>query len=74
MGSNFKYVWLDFFAASNRGRNQNGLDTCIYQLVARHLAEGEECLMVGDLQTGFIVVPHKGELSKELEDRCKETG
>jgi hypothetical protein len=30
--------------------------------------------MVGNIETGDIVVPHKDELSKELEGRCKETG
>jgi len=31
-------------------------------------------MMVGDLQTGYIVVPHSAELHAELDARCKKTG
>ncbi len=30
--------------------------------------------MVGNMETGYIVVAHNENLSKELEDRCRETG
>jgi predicted RNase H-like nuclease len=53
--------------------DQDGLDACICLLVALYLAEGKECLMVGNMETGYIVVPHNDELSKELEGRCRET-
>ena len=43
-------------------------------LVALHLVERKECIMVGDLKTGYIVVPHDAKLKKELEDRCTHTG
>lgn len=55
-------------------RDQDGLDACVCLLVALHLAEQKECLMVGDRQTGYIVVPHDAKLRTELDARCKRTG
>jgi predicted RNase H-like nuclease len=46
----------------------------ICMVVALHLAEGKKCLMVGDLQTGYMVVPDSAMLHTELEDRCTQTG
>lgn len=60
--------------AAPRKRDQDGLDSCICLLVALHLAEGKKCLMVGDLQSGYIVVPHDSQLCTELGDRCRKTG
>ena len=54
--------------------DQDGLDACICLLVALHLAEGKDCLMVGDLETGYIVVPDSADLRVELELRCNRTG
>jgi predicted RNase H-like nuclease len=54
--------------------DQDGLDACICLLVALYLAEGKECLMVGNMDTGYIVVPHDAKLKMELEDRCLQTG
>jgi predicted RNase H-like nuclease len=53
--------------------DQDRLDACICLLVALHLVESKECLMVGDSETGYIVVPQGEGLRKELEERCKET-
>ena len=53
---------------------QDCVDACICLLVALHLVERKECIMVGDLETGYIVVPHDAKLKKELEDRCTQTG
>ena len=67
--------WIDG-AASNPSphkSDQDGLDACICLLVALYLAERKECLMVGDLQTGYIVVPDDPDLRMELEKRCNET-
>ena len=68
--------WID-----NAGRlsnptkpDQDRLDACLCLLVALHLAEGSECLMVGDMQSGYIVVPCSAELHGELDARCVETG
>ena len=68
--------WID-----NAGRlliptkpDQDRLDACICLLVALHLAEGKDCLMVGNLESGYIVVPHSAMLHAELDARCRETG
>ncbi len=42
-------------------------------LVALHLAEGKECLIVGDLQTGYIIVPPDAGLCGELDVCCNKT-
>jgi predicted RNase H-like nuclease len=34
--------------------------------VALYLAERKDCLMVGDMQTGYIIVPHGVRLCAEL--------
>jgi predicted RNase H-like nuclease len=67
--------WIDGIAlkAPPHKCDQDGLDACICLLVALHLAEGKDCLMVGDLQTGYIVVPDNVQLSDELATRCNKT-
>jgi len=57
-----------------RKHDQDALDACLCLLVALHLARGGECLMVGDLASGYIVVPHGDVLYAELEARCRDTG
>ena len=58
-----------------RKSDQDGLDACICLLVALNLAEGKDCIMVGNLETGYIVVPHgSAQLVEELEIRCRKTG
>jgi predicted RNase H-like nuclease len=47
--------------------NQDGLDACLCLLVALYLAERKDCLMVGDRQTGYIVVPYGPKLRAELD-------
>jgi predicted RNase H-like nuclease len=54
--------------------DQDGLDACICLLTALYLVESKECLMVGDLDTGYVVVPYEKSLSEELQARCVETG
>lgn len=68
--------WLDDARrkSSPRKSDQDGLDACLCLLVALHVAERKECLMVGDRQTGYIVVPSGDALRAELEARCRETG
>jgi predicted RNase H-like nuclease len=67
--------WIDRAAQieSPRKRDQDRLDASLCLLVALHLAEGKECLMVGDQQSGYIVVPHSASLCSELEARCRRT-
>ncbi len=64
--------WIDDVArkTSPRKSDQDGLDACLCLLVALYLAERKDCLMVGDLQTGYIVVPYGAELRAELDARC----
>lgn len=68
--------WLDAAAANTAPRksDQDGLDACICLLAALHLVESKDCLMVGDLNTGHIVVPYGQGLREEIECRCKKTG
>jgi len=68
--------WIDGAArkTSPRKSDQDGLDACVCLLVALYLAEQKNCLMVGDLQTGYIVVPYGAGLRGELDGRCNETG
>jgi len=53
-------------------KDQNGIDACICLLVALYLVEQKDCLMVGNTDTGYIVVPHGDGLRRELDERCKE--
>ena len=57
-----------------RKNEQDALDACVCLLVALHFAERKDCLMVGDLQTGYMVVPYCAGLHAELETRCCKTG
>ena len=54
--------------------DQDGLDACLCLLVALYLVEGRDCLMVGNRQTGYIVVPYGAGLRAELDARCERTG
>jgi predicted RNase H-like nuclease len=68
--------WIDDAAgnASPRKSDQDGLDACLCLLVALYLADGKDCLMVGDQQTGYIVVPYGAGLRAVLNGRCNRTG
>jgi predicted RNase H-like nuclease len=57
-----------------RKSDQDGLDARLCLLVALDLAQLKDCLMVGCLETGYIVVPYCTKLHEELEVRCKKTG
>jgi predicted RNase H-like nuclease len=57
-----------------RKRDQDYLDACLCLLVAIYLAERKDCLIVGDRETGYIIVPNSGKLREELDRRCHETG
>jgi predicted RNase H-like nuclease len=69
-------AWLDSITLKTfpHKREQDGLDACVCLLVALHFAQQKDCLMVGDLQTGYMVVPHCAQLRAELEARCCKTG
>ena len=68
--------WIDEAARSSSPSksDQNGLDACLCLLVAVYLAERKHCLMVGDLHTGYMVVPYGAEIHAELDARCRLTG
>jgi predicted RNase H-like nuclease len=53
--------------------DQDRFDACMCLLVALYLVERKECLMVGDTDTGYILVPHRDGLLREIEERCKVT-
>lgn len=67
--------WLDDAKRSNAPRksDQDGQDACVCLLVALYLVETRECLMVGNLDTGYIIVPYEKSLAEELQARCKQT-
>jgi len=58
---------------SPRKADQDCLDACICLLVALYLVESRNCLMVGNTDTGYIVVPHGDSLYQELSERCKQS-
>ena len=60
--------------ASPSKSDQDCLDSCLCLLVALYLAERKDCLMVGDRETGYIVVPYGAGLRAELDARCDLTG
>ena len=54
--------------------DQDCLDACICLVSALYLIESRKCLMVGDIDSGYIVVPFGTTLRQELVSRCKTTG
>lgn len=56
-----------------RKRDQDGVDACLCLLVALHLAEQRDCLLVGNTDSGYIVVPYGQALNEELSARCVST-
>lgn len=69
-------AWLDDAAHNTKPRksDQDCLDACICLLVAIYFSEGRDCIMVGNLDTGYMIVPFNAELLKELYNRCQNTG
>lgn len=53
--------------------NQDCLDACICLLVAIKLAEFNDCIMVGNTTSGYMVVPDGDVLRQELVIRCIST-
>lgn len=64
--------WLDGAASIDKPRkpDQDMVDSCICLLAGLHLAGGKESLMVGNMASGYMVVPYDKRLCQELEARC----
>ena len=68
-------TWIDLCADRRPTKeDQDCLDACLCLLVAMKFAEGEPCLVVGQQDSGAIVVPHSDSLAEELATRCRQTG
>jgi predicted RNase H-like nuclease len=69
------FQWLETARRnpSPRKSDQDSVDSCFCLLVALYLVERRDCLMVGNRQTGYIIVPDSAELRTELEVRCSLT-
>lgn len=65
-------LWAASLTAPRKA-DQDALDASLCLLVALYLSEGRECLMVGDLTSGYMVVPYGAGLHAELEARCLRT-
>jgi predicted RNase H-like nuclease len=67
--------WVDEAAKATTPKkpDQDRIDACVCLLVALHLSEGKRCLIVGEMGTGYIVVPHCASLVLELQERCVRT-
>ena len=67
--------WLEDAAriAAPCKSHQDSVDACVCLLAALYLAELRECLMVGNCDTGYIVVPFGDVLCEELQSRCQQT-
>ena len=68
-------AWLDNAAVTEKPRkpDQDMVDACICLLVALHFAGERDSLMVGDMASGYMVVPYEQRLRQDLEDRCLAT-
>ena len=68
--------WIESTAVKEKPRksDQDRLDACLCLLVALYLAERNDFLMVGNLDSGYMVVPNCESLRAELETRCRKTG
>lgn len=53
--------------------DQDCLDACLCLLMAIEFIIGNECLMVGDIQSGYMIVNCDHGLREELENRCRKT-
>jgi predicted RNase H-like nuclease len=53
---------------------QDRLDACICLAVGLELAAGGEGLLVGNVDTGYMVVPYSSSLETELTERCQNLG
>lgn len=57
---------------SPRKGDQDRLDACLCLLAGLHFVE-EDSTMVGNLESGYMVVPTSAVLISELSERCRRT-
>ncbi len=69
-------AWAEGLAVLGKPRKaeQDQLDALLCLEVALRWADDETCLVVGDRETGFLVVPHEHGLQARLEARCLAIG
>lgn len=68
-------MWLNTAGnkESPQKQDQDCLDACICLLVGMQMAAHEDCLLVGNMDTGCIVVPYCQTLYQELAVRCEKS-
>ena len=54
--------------------DQDRVDACICLIVALRLVESQDCVMIGNMDSGYMVVPATAAFVTELDVRCRETG
>lgn len=54
--------------------DQDCVDACICLLVALHYARQQACLMIGDMKTGYMLVPSNDSLAESLRQRSQSAG
>jgi predicted RNase H-like nuclease len=77
LGESEIFRWIKDVGTEEKPKksDQDKLDACLCLVVALDLAERKDCLMVGEMESGYMVVPYIDEvLQKELEERCVATG
>lgn len=74
-GLNSITAWIERAVQSPTPRKseQDCLDACVCLLMAIHLSEQKDCMMVGNQQTGYIIVPYSASLFAEMKARCETT-
>jgi predicted RNase H-like nuclease len=73
-GLNKLAEWVQSERNNPKKADQDGVDACICLLVAVHLISQKDCLAVGNLDGGQIIVPNSDLLKAELESRCAKLG
>lgn len=56
-----------------RKSDQDSLDACLCLLVAMDVAEGKDCIVIGEQKSGYIVTTSSGKVEAELTKRCIQT-
>ncbi len=67
--------WIESirFLPSPRKSDQDRLDACLCLLVAMDMAEGEDCTVIGEQKSGYIVTSASEMMESELTKRCIQT-